>query len=360
MRLLKISSIGFLLLFIFFACDKKEENAEQLVLKGKCKLALDVNPAETQNYDQAWNMALGVGIEEIKLSFDWNQLEKSTGFDMTYIDIANIYYPASNIPVTIILRPINTNMLTLPQNLATLSFDNPQVINRFKILLDTIHAHLPNLSVNAICIGNEISAYLQTDAAKWQQFTSFFTQTKAHVKLLWGNNMNVSTVSMFYGLLDNTTKSFYHTINNEADFLAVTYYPLNNDFTVKNISEIQPEITNLVNEYPTKDIYFEECGYPSGLLCNSSEDKQADFVSEIFKAWENHYQKIKLFDFTFMTDANPTQVDQWLIDYGMSGQTNADKFREYLATLGLRTYTGNGLDKKGFIRLKDEAQKRGW
>jgi hypothetical protein len=57
-----------------------------------------------------------------------------------------------------------------------------------------------------------------------------------------------------------------------------------------------------------------------------------------------------------LTDASPESVQDWGDYYGLE---EAD-FLEYLATLGLRTYAGDGEDKAAFGVLIEEVARRGW
>jgi hypothetical protein len=86
----------------------------------------------------------------------------------------------------------------------------------------------------------------------------------------------------------------------------------------------------------------------------SSEARQAEFIAEIFAAWDRHADRIPMIDFTWLHDASPESVQDFEDFYGLS----SDTFHEFLATLGLRTYDGR--DKLAFLRLMEEAAARGW
>jgi len=50
------------------------------------------------------------------------------------------------------------------------------------------------------------------------------------------------------------------------------------------------------------------------------------------------------------------KVDPLMLHYGRTD----DYFREYLRTLGLRTFEGAGTDVEAFLESRDEVSKRGW
>ncbi len=63
-------------------------------------------------------------------------------------------------------------------------------------------------------------------------------------------------------------------------------------------------------------------------------------------------------DFAWQYDVAETQVDQWVIDYGMSEQPNKDAFKYYLWTQGLSNYDSS--EKPALQRLRDELSARAW
>lgn len=134
----------------------------------------------------------------------------------------------------------------------------------------------------------------------------------------------------------------------------VNYYPINSDFSVKDPSVVQTDIDELTSIYSGKIIFITETGYPSSSALGSSEEKQKEFIREIFKAWDKHKSQIKLINFVWLHDLSKSEVDLFTKYYGISTQG----FREFLRTLGLRTYSGK--DKQAFIALKAEAKARGW
>jgi beta-mannanase len=60
----------------------------------------------------------------------------------------------------------------------------------------------------------------------------------------------------------------------------LNYYPQHNDFEVLNPDKVIEHFSDLVSYFPDKDIWIPEVGYQSGTeYCNSSESKQAEFLS---------------------------------------------------------------------------------
>ncbi|MDN5200103.1 hypothetical protein QQ008_01990 [Fulvivirgaceae bacterium BMA10] len=352
---------GSILVFILMGvgCSSDTNVGPDVKLKGDRTLSVDITESEVGGYNLALARGRELGIEDVKLSFDWNLMETSQGFDFSFIDIANTYYPDINIPVSLILRPIDTNRATLPEDITSRPFDDPLVIQRFNALLDSIFNRTPDLTINSILIGNEIDAYLGTDADAWEAFETFFKATRDHTKSLFGESMKVGTIGQLYGLVGDQ-EVFFKSINQHSDFTAVTYYPLNDDFTVKDPLSIGEDFDNLVSKHGSRSIHFIECGYPSGTLNESSEAMQAEFVAQVFIAWDKHINQVEHITFSWLTDISEQTANEFVQQYGLSGSPFQSQFKEYLWTLGLRSHDGTGRDKPAFIQVRDEARKRGW
>ncbi len=99
-----------------------------------------------------------------------------------------------------------------------------------------------------------------------------------------------------------------------------------------------------------------EAGYPTSATCNSSEDLQSQFVEEMFIEWDKHHEQIKMIVFSWLADLSQADVDKFEQQYQISDIV----FLEYLRTLGFRTYSGNGTDKKALNTFKSEAAARGF
>jgi len=268
--------------------------------------------------------------------------------------ILYIYYPYFNIPVDLNIDPIETNVLELPSDIATLAFNDTIVITRFKTLLDSVFTHIPNLQLSSLVIGCEVDAYLGTDSARWTQYTSFYSTVSAYAKTL-RPGLNVSCEAMYSGIIGAASK-YLKALNVFSDCIGVSYYPLNMDFTVKPSSIVATDFLNVVNQYPSKPIYYYQLGYPSSASCKSSELLQAQFIQQVFQSWDKYSANIKMIDFTWLHDWSHASVDIWSKYYGISDTS----FLAYLGSIGLQTWNGKGKDKLAFKELQCQAKQRGF
>ena len=357
----------FILIFAFItvACGETAEVAPDPTLapvkitdalpKADRILAINVTDPADGDYDAAISTAMEAGAEAVSLSLFWDDIEIAPGEynpNPNFLEIANIYYPTRNIALDLVITPIDTNQNRVPDDLKDLPFDNPEVIARFNKMLDYAFTQIPNLDLISLSIGNEIDASLGTNAQKWAEFTAFYVATSAHARTLHPN-LVVGTKGMFDGVAGDSA-NYFQEINAHSDAVFVTYYPLNGDFTVREPNTVHEDFEKLVNLYPEKEIYLLELGYPSSEVCDSSERKQAQFITETFQAWDTHAAQIKVINFAWLYDVSPETVDGYEDYYGFSNRG----FAAYLGSLGFLNYDGS--EKSAYGRLKSEAEVRGW
>ena len=327
--------------------------------KGSRHFGLHVTETETGGYDQAFSLAKRAGMDVIPLALAWTQIQTDHGFDGSILDAANAYYSAQNIPVHLtITSPINTNIADVPTSLRGLSLDDARVIAAFRVLLDSVHARLSRVQLHTFIIGNEIDATLGADDRAWSAYQTFFDSSRAYARKLWGAGLRVSSTTTFNGVKQNVAP--FARFVNDLDFLSVTYYPLNANFTVRSNADVAGDIALVLDRFPTKPVQFAEVGLPSSATDGSSEDNQAAFVGEIFHVWDAHASRIPFVAYLWSSDLSEQQAQSFVAYYGATGAPDTERFKEYLRTLGLRRFPGGGADKPGFIRLKQELSRRGW
>lgn len=342
------------LILISIICCITSADSNKFVQHGSRILAIDINEAENKDYAAAFSTAQQIGINDVGLTFDWNTLEPETQkYDAKLLSIANIFYPPKKIGISLTIRPISTNRKVVPSDLMDVSFDDPQMIWRFKSLIDFVFSQIPDLKIDSLVIGSEFDTLLGDDPLLWKQYINFYKIISSYIRKKHPG-LKIAAEGTFNGITGKS-KMQLKVLNQYSDIIGVSYYPLNSDFTVKDPGVVSHDFAAVSTLYPAREIWFYQLGYPSGELLKSSEAKQSQFISEVFKAWDKNKQ-IRMVDFTWMHDLPQTSLDFNAKYYGFSDPL----FLEFLRTLGLRYYPGTGTDKPAFRTLKNEANLRGW
>lgn len=327
---------------------------QDVVPKGDRRLGIDVNEAEGEEYDAAFALAVELGMDEVGLSLDWIDLEPAPGqFDGTWLEIANIYYPAWGMPLTLTLRPIHTGTLRVPDDLRDLPLDDPTMIARFEALLDFVFATMPDVTFSSLVIGSEFDAYLGNDAARWVQYTNFAQQTADYARSQ-RPGLQVAFEAMYEAFTGPASQHLGALNAHAADIIGVSYYPLEDDFAVQSPKVVAEAFATVAGAYPDKPIYFYQFGYPSSDLLGSSEAQQAAFIREAFAAWDAHADHIKMIAFTWLSEQSSETVAGFEDYYGYSDE----RFAAFLGSLGLRYR--DGTPKAALDALREEAAARGW
>lgn len=304
-------------------------------------------------FDKAFALAQGVGVKVIELPTFWDESEpEARHYVEGWLPTADQFYSKAGTKLAISLNPIDTNNLRLPRDLKNKSFNDPEVIKRYKSFVDFAANQLPNSDVFFVAIGNEVDAYLGSSDKRWQEYTEFFAAAAPYVREKFPKAVIGSKIT-YDGVINLNDK--VRRLNNYADVVLTTYYPFKQGgFIVRDPATVHEDFKRIADLYPDKKIYFAEIGYPSGALNGSSETKQGDFIRETFAAWDTYADKIPFLNFVWLHDVSPETVATLQKYYGFEDKV----FASFLGTLGLRTYDGK--DKQAFVVLGEEVKKRGW
>ncbi len=326
------------------------------VPRGNRLLGIAILPAEHEDQGKATKRALRAGAAVTPMSLFWDEVETAPHeyhVKAGWVKMADRYYPSVGMKVALTIGVLDTTADRRPPDLRGKPYDDPEVIKRFDALLDHIAARAPHLKLASLSIGNEIDGVLRHHPESWAQYAAFFQKTSAHSRSLWPG-VPVGAKVMFSGAQAYPDR--LRPIWNASDAVMLTYYPLNDDFTVRAPDVVAKDFDRMVDLAAGRPIYLLEAGYPSSKACDSSEEKQAEFVRQVFRAWDAHASAMPLVIFFTLTDLSPVMTRKYQGYYGVRGAA----FGEFLHTLGVRTWPGNGRDKLAYRVLLAETQARGW
>ncbi len=358
-RCKQTASLLLLLPLLLISCTKSSptdnvDPTDTIKQRGTRQIIIDLNEAEGESFSETLAAAQGVGASGSNLSVAWDELETAPGVYEPTIDflaIAESYFPAVNIPILLMIGPIDTNVERLPSDLKGKALDDPEVIDRYKKLLDHVFTKIPTLALDGIALGNEVDVYLGADTAAWGAYTRLYEAAAAHVRTI-RPNLPIGVKVRLEGLTGPFATQATR-LNQGSDVILATHYPLT-DGRVHPPSGIRTDFAALVARYPNRPIRLAELGYPSSSTNGSSEQMQADFIRESFAAWDEQIDHITAISFSIMSDRSQAEVEEYGRYYGL----DEISFLEFLRTLGLRNH--DGTPKPAFTQLGKEAEKRGW
>ena len=123
---------------------------------------------------------------------------------------------------------------------------------------------------------------------------------------------------------------------------------------VRPPSAVHGDFAAVVNAIPDKPIIYYQIGYPSSPSLGSSPEQQATFITEAFRAWDEHADRILMLDFQWMHETPAFGLDQYAEYY----QSDSPDFRAFLGSLGLQSWSGK--PKPAWGVLSREAAARGF
>jgi hypothetical protein len=343
------------LLGVFMMGSNNDAEREKSVFvdKGSRLLGIDVTMAHDNDYGAAFRVAKDAGAEFVTLSFAWDDIEISPlEYGNENLAIANSFYPGFDTGVVLVISPIDTNNIRVPIDLKDKSFDDPEVIARFRSLVDYIFSEIPDLTVVSLAIGNEIDLYLGKNKDAWREYETFFEAATAYIKSIRPDS-KVGTKITLGGLVHENIHEG-KSINQHSSVVMTTYYPLHGDFTVQDVGVVESDFASLVTLYANREVHILETGYPSGKVVKSSRSKQAEFIRAIFESWDAHAGTITAIAFSWLHDRSASELEFFKSYY----RVDSEKFLDYLGTLGLREYSGKA--KESFRALQEEVLERGW
>ncbi len=284
------------------------------------------------------------GVNFIYLSFKWSEVDAAAAAKPNLNNYRKFLEALSpyGFKFLITIQTIDTNNKTLPADLMNVPFDSPEMISRFDTLLDELVKIAPD-NVKWVSLGNEVDVYLRQHPNEISPFMKLMRHATITLHRL-KPKLQVGVTCTYSGASEDP--SLFDQINQYSDFISLTYYPLNPDFTVRPISVIPVDFQNMARLAGRKRIILQEAGYPASPLLNSSEVKQAEFVNSIFTCAKKYSRQFIGVNFFLLYDFGDTITNSLLKYYRVPDP----RFRAYLATLGL--HKADGAARKAWLRFK--------
>jgi hypothetical protein len=292
------------------------------------------------------------GCNAAVLTFSWPALESQAG-QFTFDELKGAVELHSGRALFLGIQVVNTTVREMPGDLSSKPFDDPEVLARFRSLLDALAPLLKN-RVRFLSIGNETDIYLSAHPDEAESFETFLNAGYRHAKSL-ASNLTVSTTLTDAGALQPEFRKLVQSM--DAHFL--TYYHIKHGVSgaFKDPETTKQDILALAGGLDTRPIVFQEIGFPAHESLGSPEG-QVVFVNGVFDAWDGLGNRVAFVNYFMMYDFPKSFVKDLVTYYGLTNET--EWLAKYLGSLGL--HTSDGRPRPGwdvFSRRGNELHKGG-
>ncbi len=296
-------------------------------------LSIDITTLPGEDFDQPLAIARAAGATVTSLSLAWDELEPHGTYapPNDWPAIANAYYPAQGFSLTLTFSVIDTTADRRPPDLRGLAWDDPTLLTRFDSHLSHVLSRMPDITLHAIAIGNEVDAFLTTDAdiAAFARFLASARQTAQTLR------PGVPVAAKLTAPTLQTDRARYVPILDAGNAVFATYCPLTPGFGVRPPDAPATDLPGLIAAAMGKPLYLLEAGYPSAGCTTTPQDQTAFFVA-LLATWAILETDIPLISLSWLTDITPTETAAYASYYGVPD----DCFARYLSSLGLRDAKG--------------------
>jgi hypothetical protein len=342
--------------FLFLACKKKKEepkNNTNTNTKGNRVLGMSINMPANNDFNAAYDRAKSVGAEVSQVELKWKEIETSPNVYDANIGLLfttmNTFLPAKGMKLALVIKAVDGSEKSVPTDLASVSFNDTAMTGRYNRMQKFLLQKIPNVTIHSYCIGINTGAYISANAGALTAYTAFYNNVSTYAKTLRTDLKTGINIDYWYATFNNDAQ----TLNQNTDFISVSYVPLNLDYTARPSNQIEGDWNNLTAKF-TKPIYLHYVAYPSSTLCNSSENQQKQAITDIFKNWDKYKDKIPYLSYFTYSDFSQQQVD----DIFSASGNNDPIAKDYLRTVGLIRH--DGTDKPAISEFQNQAKSRGW
>ena len=328
------------------ACGGSDDSTSNIVVSMNANISAS---EPLSNYTAEYQDIYATGARGAQTAAPWSSLETTpnplplTGptYDLTMV--SNPYfglnalagYGFTSILVNIPIVAISSR--TMPADIAGLPFNNATVKSRYHSLIDQVVPYF-NSSVKYISLGNEVDTYLSANPTEWAAYKTLIEDARTYIHSL-KPNIKVGVTTTFDGFIGNAsaqTAANVASLNANMDVIILTYYPTNSStFVPRAPATVSSDMAKMINIAGGKPLVMQEWGYPSSTVLSSSEQMQADFITNTFSLWKQYGSgRIPFISFFKRREWNSAYCAT------LSGQSSGQPFYEFLCSLGLLDNAG--------------------
>ncbi|MEM8874774.1 MAG: hypothetical protein AAGD32_11025 [Planctomycetota bacterium] len=290
---------------------------------------------------QALAASAGAGVRGTTLTLHWDELGRNAdgGYDGTNgIDgLAQLcrnagIQPALEIPV------IDEATMRVPGEFEQAPL--PRMVAEFGKLIEHL-AETLGYQPPVVILGKSVDRYLRVNDEGWRNMTAFVREVAPMIRTAWPD-AKVSVAGTFEGVNGAHRKRFAE-LWKPCDLALVSYLPLWDTAMMKPGRQVERDLRR-IPALAGMPCGIHDVACPSGTVCGSSEQAQADFIDLLANVCRGS-DALRWVQLAWYQDLPPG------IAKGLAGTLGSDlaAFADAIATLGL--HHANGVAKPAWERL---------
>ncbi len=301
-----------------------------------------------ESYLVALDETVAAGSKRALVAKTWSELEPKRGkYELDDLKEHLQWLEQRNQDLFLGLQLINTVKKETSTDLLDKAWDSPEMAERAIDIVRRMLALAPRNKLIYVSFGNEVDVYFEKNPKEVDPFVTLFFAVKKQIESEYPNAV-LGITGTFEGFKNR--RDILTRINRDTDVMMLTYYPLMHGGTQSPQSPHVdfPVIAEFANGKP---VVLQEAGYPSSAVVGSSEEDQAIFIRELFKAWQDNAAAFPHINIFLQTDLGSRVCDKLMGYYDL--ESVKDIFVAHICTLGLKDAYGK--PKKAWTMLIDEV-----
>jgi len=320
--------------------DVKEPSPE--LTTGKLGLWINPKHADMKYYDEALEIAREAQIQIAHLYVQWGLVEKSAEeYDWTIPDYILGKFKKYNFEAVVVIPIIFTTKLdVMPSDITFKSFSDPQFTERFVQFTETFIERYKD-TVHYLIIGNEIDVYLYQHPDCASDFGRLVQAVADAHSVTVGTEFAIHSVVQ-YNCQHIARKAL------AGDMVFFTFYPMGGNFSFGgNPHTVDSFFDAMFDLAGDKKIAVVETSWSSSPSLESSEEKQAVYVENLFRILKEHKSRIEFLMWINLHDSTSQEcrkAAEFFItgvdDEFLKNTEGMARFSEFMCFLGLQKSDG--------------------
>jgi hypothetical protein len=320
---------------------------------------VDDDPFQPSAYQRSLRMARDSGVQVTHFYFEWDSIETAPGvYDWTVPDYIVEANYLEGFEMSIVLKTIHTTVRgSIPADVRELPFDDPRFIDRLTAFAVAFADRYAG-RVHYLWIGNEVNDYFAAHRGEIDAYAKAFDHAREAVRARHPD-LPVGITFAYHDAETLDTLDVVETLN-RGDAIAYTLYLYNDGFSfTRDPAELGGYLDRMLALAGDTPVAIVETGWNTAPELDSSEEKQAEYIQQIFVELAERSDQIQFLTWFMLHDWTRDECyEQGRTFFPPGVELEADEmetFAIFLCDLGLRR--SDGTPKLGWEAWMEEAKK---